>query len=126
MPMPMPPPMGGGPPPMGGDVNAMAAQDMAGRMGGPPPGAGGDVTGEVEQHLQQALMLTVQAGPEAFVMSGLGEVWKGVFATLEKSIRPQGAGGPQGPGPGGPGMPPGPPGGMAPPPGPQGPGPMGP
>lgn len=128
MPMPMQPPgMGGGPPPPGGGgVNAMAAQDMAGRMGGPPPGAGGgDATGQVEQLLQQALMLTIQAGPEAFVMSGLGEVWKGVFATLEQSIRPQGAGGPQGPGPGGPGMPPGPPGGMAPPPGPQMSGPMG-
>jgi len=95
MPMGMAPPPGG-PPPQGG-VNQMVAQDMAGRMGGGP--AGGNPVAEIEQHLQQAVMLTVQAGPEAFVMNGIGEVWKGAFATLKSSgIGPGGSSAPQGAG----------------------------
>jgi len=111
--------MGGAPP---GGVNQMVASDMAGRVGG-----GGDVAAEIEQHLQQAIMLTVQAGPEAMVMSGIGEVWKGAFATLKSMAGQSGPpAGPQGPGMPGAGPPPmqGGGGGMMPPAGPQMSGPM--
>lgn len=114
-----PPPMGGGPPPQGG-VNQMVAGDMAGRMA--PPG--GDAAGQLQQLLQQAVMVTVQAGPEGVAMQGLGEIWKGAFATLAQKIGPQGGRAPQGAGMPGAGMAP-PPGGGMPPAGPQMSGPMG-
>ena len=116
MPMGMAPPPGGPPPMQGGGVNQMAAQDMAGRMGPQGPG-GGDVAGQLQSLLQQAVMLTVQAGPEAAVMQGLGEIWKGAFGVLGQKMG-AGGGGPQGPGAPGAGQ-------MMPPPGPQMSGPMG-
>jgi len=66
-------------------------------------------------------MLTVQAGPEVVAMTGIGESWKGAFATLKQKFEgAPGAGGAQAPGPPGGGMnaPPG----AAPMPGPGGPG----
>ena len=124
MPMGMAPPPGGPPPMQGGGVNQMAAQDMAGRMGPGGPG-GGDVAGELQSLLQQAVMLTVQAGPEAVAMQGLGEIWKGAFGVLGQKMG-SGGGAPQGAGmPGAGPMPPPQGGGMMPPPGPQMSGPMG-
>ena len=108
--------MGGGgapPPPAPAGPAGPPPQGPPG-MGGPP--GGGDVVGQVAELLQQALMLTVQAGPEAFGAGGLKEVWRGAFGMLDQKMAPmrQALGGnPQMgmPGQGGPppGMPPGPP-----------------
>ncbi len=113
---------GGGPPPgpppgMAGPPPGPGGPQM---MGQPPPpgmeGAGGDPVQQIAELLQAALMLTVQAGPEAFGMGGIKQLWTGVFGALDKRMAPmrQGQGGGQG-------MPPqaGPPPGMAGPP-PQG------
>ena len=111
-----PPQMGGGPPGMGGPP-------MGPQAGGPPMGPemaqqpGGDIAGQVQQLLGQALTLTMQAGPEAFVRGPLGEIWKGAIFALDKRVKGGGAMGGQGgpPGMGGPppmggGPPMGPPG----------------
>ena len=117
-----PPPMQGGPPP--GGVNEMVAGDMAGRMGQGP--GGGDVAGQLTQLLQQAVLVTVQVGPEEAVMQGLPEIWKGAFGALAQKIGSgsPGGGAPQGAGMPGAGIAP-PPGGGMPMPGPQMSGPMG-
>lgn len=117
-PPPGPPPGMAGPPPGPGGP----------QMDGPPPGmegGGGDLLQQIAEHLQAALMLTVQAGPEAFGMGGIKKLWTGVFGALDQRMpQPQGQQGmpPAGPPPGAPPQM-GPPPGMAgPPPGmPQGP-----
>ena len=83
---------------------------------GPPgmDGGGGNPIQEIAEHLQAALMLTVQAGPEAFGMGGIKKLWTGVFGALDQRMpQPQGQ---QGPPQGPPGMQAGPPPGMGAPP----------
>ena len=73
-----------------------------------PQGGGGDPVAELQQHLQAAVLLTIQAGPQAFPQ--LGEVWKGAFGAIDRHLAPmrqQMGGNPQmGPPPGPGGMPP--------------------
>lgn len=100
--------MGGGPPgPMPGPGPPPGGPGMGQPgMGMGPPGmgmGGGDVRGKVQQLLGEALLLTKQAGPEAFIRDGLGDLWKGAFAVLDKGLAPlrqQMIGGQQGAQPG--------------------------
>lgn len=98
------PPQGMGGPPQGGPPPGGPPMGPPG-MGGPP---GGDQAGRLQQLLQEAVMITIQMGPQA-LLEVTGPIWTGAFGALDKRLKgampgqggPPGMGGPP-PGMGGP------------------------
>ena len=92
-----PPPQMGGPPPGG-------PPGMGPQMPGQQPG--GDQAARLQQLLSEAVMITVQMGPQA-LLEVTGPIWTGAFGALDKRLKggAMGQGGPpQGPPQGPPGM----------------------